>query len=60
MSFPMSFHQGLLQAIGPHPPDDVPDLSCEDSTQQYSMDDPLLSCKQLKLTSPAPLLWGCS
>jgi hypothetical protein len=26
--------------------DDPPDLSCQDSTRQHAVDDPLLSCKQ--------------
>jgi hypothetical protein len=47
MSFHLSFHLGLLGPTGAHSVDDPPDLSCQDSTSQYAMDDPLLSCKQL-------------
>jgi hypothetical protein len=56
----MSFHLAPLGLTGAHWLDDPSDLSCKDSTRQHATDDPRLSCKQLKLTSPAPLLWGCS
>ena len=45
-SFCLSFHQGLLGPTGAHWLDDPSDLSCKDSTQQYPVDNPLLSCKQ--------------
>jgi hypothetical protein len=45
MSFWLSFHQALLGPTGPHQLDDPSDLSCKDSTRQYTVDDPL-SCKQ--------------
>ena len=45
-SFQVSFHQPLLDRTGAHWLDDPPDVSCLDSTQQYAVDDPLLSCKQ--------------
>jgi hypothetical protein len=41
-----SFHQPLLDRTGAHWLDDPPDVSCLDSTCQYAVDDPLLSCKQ--------------
>ena len=43
----MSFHQPLLGPTGAHRLDDAPDVSCQDSTQEHAVDDPLLSCKQL-------------
>jgi hypothetical protein len=46
MSFPMSFHQAPLGPTGAHWLDDAPDLSCKESTRQYAVDGPLLSCKQ--------------
>jgi hypothetical protein len=46
MSFWLSFHLPLLGPTGAHWLDDPPDLSCKDSTRQYTVDDPLLSCKQ--------------
>ena len=42
----MSFHQPLLGRSGAHWLDDPPDLSCQDTTRQHALDDPLLSCKQ--------------
>jgi hypothetical protein len=60
MSFCLSFHQALPGPTGAHWLDDPSDVSCKDRTGQHPVDDPLLSCKQLRLTSPAPLLWGCS
>jgi hypothetical protein len=49
MSFCLSFHLALLGATGAHWQDAAPDLSSRDSTQEYSVDDPLLSCKQQAL-----------
>ena len=46
MSFCLSFHQALLGPSGAHWLDDAPHLSCQDSTQEHAVDDPLLSCKQ--------------
>jgi hypothetical protein len=46
MSFSLSFHQPLLGPSGAHWLDDASDLSCKDSTGQYAVDGPLLSCKQ--------------
>jgi hypothetical protein len=51
MSFSLSFHQPLLGPTGAHWLDDPPDLSCKDSTRQYAVDDPLLSCKPLPACS---------
>jgi hypothetical protein len=46
MSFWLSFHLPLLSPTGAHWLDDPPELSSRDSTHQYAVDDPLLSCKQ--------------
>ena len=46
MSFWLSFHQALLGPTGAHWLDNPPDLSSKDSTLQYAVDGPLLSCKQ--------------
>jgi hypothetical protein len=46
MSFWLSFHRVLLAPTGAHWLDDAPDVSCQDSTCQYAVDDPRLSCKQ--------------
>jgi hypothetical protein len=46
LSFSMSFHLALLGPTGVHWLDDPPDLTCNDSTRQYAVDDPRLSCKQ--------------
>ena len=46
VSFCSSFHWALLGPTGAHWLDDPPHLSCQDSTGQYAVDDPLLSCKQ--------------
>jgi hypothetical protein len=46
MSFSLSFHQPLLGPSGAHWLDDASDLSCKESTGQYAVDGPLLSCKQ--------------
>ena len=48
MSFRLSFHPAPLGPTGAHWLDNLPDLACKDSTQQYPVDDPLLSCKQLR------------
>jgi hypothetical protein len=45
LSFRLSFHQALLGHTGAHWLDEAPDVSCKDSTRQYAVDDPLLSCK---------------
>jgi hypothetical protein len=45
MSFQMSFHLAPLGATGAHWLDAASDLTCQDSTQQYAVDDPRLSCK---------------
>jgi hypothetical protein len=44
MSFRLSFHQALLSPSGAYWLDSAPDLSCQDSTQEHGLDDPLLSC----------------
>ena len=49
LSFHLSFHQGLLGPTGAHWLDDPSDVTCKDSTQQYSVDDPLLSCNLLPM-----------
>ena len=55
MSFRLSFHQALLGPTGGHWLDDPPDVSCQDSTQHYPVDGPLLSCKQqVGGSSPPP------
>jgi len=46
MSFRLSFHLALFGPTGAHWLDDPPDVRCKDSTCQYAVDDPLLSCKQ--------------
>jgi len=46
-SFRWSFHLGLLGPTGAHWLDDPSNVSCKESTQQYPVDDSLLSCKQL-------------
>jgi hypothetical protein len=46
MSFRLSFHLALLGPTGAYWLDDPSDLSCKQSTRQYAVDDPLLSCKQ--------------
>src|SRR5215218_5273417 len=46
MSFCLSFHHGVPRTTGPHWLDGPSDLSCQDSTCQYVVDDPRLSCKQ--------------
>jgi hypothetical protein len=45
MSFPLSFHRGLLGPTGAHWLDDPPDLACRDRTRQYSTDGWLLTGK---------------
>jgi len=52
MSFWLSFHLPLLSLTGAHWLDDPPELSSRDSTHQYAVDDPLLSCNPLLAT------WG--
>jgi hypothetical protein len=47
MSFQMSFHLAPLGATGAHWLDAASDLTCQDSTQQYAVDDPRLSCNRL-------------
>jgi hypothetical protein len=42
-----SFHQPLLRPTGAHLPDDPSDVSCKESTRQYCVDGPLLSCNLL-------------
>jgi integrase len=46
MSFSLSFHHSLLGPTGAYWLDDLPDVSCKESTRQHAVDDPLLSCKQ--------------
>jgi hypothetical protein len=41
-SFRWSFHLGLLDPTGAYWLDDPSDLTCKDSSQHYSMDDPRL------------------
>jgi hypothetical protein len=48
MSFRLSFHQPILGTSGAYWLDDPPDLSCKENTRQHAVDDPLLSCKQLR------------
>ena len=43
--------------MGAHWLDDPSNLSCKESTRQYAVDDPLLSCKQpipVRVRAPAP------
>jgi hypothetical protein len=47
-SFSQSFHLALLGPTGAHWLDGLPDVSCKDSTRQHAVDDPLLSCNQLR------------
>ena len=53
MSFRLSFHLPLLGPTGPHWLDDRHDLSCQDSTGQHAVDDPLLSCNRKVVGSAA-------
>ena len=46
-SFRLSFPRALLGPTGAYWLDDPSDLTCKDRTQQYVVDDPLLSCKQV-------------
>jgi hypothetical protein len=46
MSFFLSFHLALLGPTGAHWLDGPSDLSCNETTRQHAVDDPLLSCKQ--------------
>ena len=46
MSFRLSFHPASFRPTRAHWLDDPPDLTCQDSTGQHAVDDPLLSCKQ--------------
>jgi hypothetical protein len=39
MSFPLSFHQGLLGPTGAYWLDDPSDVSCKNRTGQYAVDD---------------------
>jgi hypothetical protein len=48
MSFQLSFHLAPLGPSGAYWLDDALDLSCQDSTRQHSLDDPLLSCNPLR------------
>jgi hypothetical protein len=41
-----SFRQALLGLTAAYWLDDLPDLSCKDSTRQHTVDGPRLSCKQ--------------
>jgi hypothetical protein len=52
-----SFHQPLLGPTGAHSLDDPPDTSRKDSTRQYAVDDPLLSCQQVGGSSPPASSW---
>jgi hypothetical protein len=53
MSFFLSFHQALLGLSETYWLDDPSELTCQDSTQQYPVDDPLLSCNsRLGFESP--------
>jgi hypothetical protein len=57
MSFRLSFHLALLDPTRAHWLDDPPDTSCKDSTRQYAVDDPLLSCNSrsgVRVPPPAP------
>ena len=58
MSFPLSFHQASLGLSGAHWLDGPPDGSCQDSTSQHAVDDPLLSCKQQVLCLGRELMTG--
>jgi hypothetical protein len=48
MSFFLSFHLALLGPTGAHWLDGPPDLSGKYSTGHHAVDDPLLSCNQLR------------
>jgi hypothetical protein len=54
MSFWLSFHLPLLGPTGAHWLDDPPDLSCQDGTRRYAVDDPLLSCNLLPCQTAVP------
>jgi hypothetical protein len=55
MSFFLSFHLALLGPTGAHWLDGPSDLSCNETTRQHAVDDPLLSCKQqVGGSSPPP------
>jgi hypothetical protein len=47
MPFHLSFHLTPLGPTGAHWLDEPPDLSCEESTRQYALDDSRLSCNPL-------------
>jgi hypothetical protein len=47
MSFRLSFHQASLGPTGAHWLDDPSDVSCKETTRQYPVDGPLLSCNEL-------------
>ena len=47
LSFRLSFRQALLGHTGAHWLDEPPDVSCKDSTRQYAVDGPLLSCNSV-------------
>jgi hypothetical protein len=53
MSFPVSFHLPPLGPSGAYWLDDPPDLTCQDSTQEHAVDDPLLSCNEVYLDRAA-------
>ena len=44
MSFPLLFHLAVPGPTGAYWLDGPSDVTCKDSTRQYAVDDPLLSC----------------
>jgi hypothetical protein len=60
MSFSVSFHPALLGPTGACWLDTASDLSSKDSTCQYAVDDPLLSCKQQVRTWSDRLVAGAN
>lgn len=54
----MSFHRALLGSTGAHWLDDLPDVSCKESTRRYAVDGSPLSCNLLACrkcpTTPRP------
>jgi hypothetical protein len=54
----MSFHQGSRHTTGRDQADRASDLSSNDSTRQYVVDDTRLSCERLRLQQPSTAACG--